>query len=173
MSDPTTPPIPKSLIRLCTSLHAYRPGIIEGVDKLGYETCFKSAGGHHASTSALLRSLSQARLELAASLTTGANPEDTLANAETYLPLIRTLLLSCEVQPDTAVLDQKVRNVCKAKGPFGGTPVGTGGHPWERGDHFYANFSKEARMGRLARKRIMWNYQVANPPVHRVPPLLS
>ncbi|GMH54530.1 hypothetical protein TrRE_jg1257, partial [Triparma retinervis] len=122
MSDPTTPPIPKSLIRLCTSLHAYRPGIIEGVDKLGYETCFKSAGGHHASTSALLRSLSQARLELAASLTTGSNPEDTLANAETYLPLIRTLLLSCEVQPDTAVLDQKLE--FKWRGGLEGDDVG-------------------------------------------------
>ena len=108
MSDPTTPPIPKSLLRLCTSLHAYRPGTIDSVSKLTFESAFKSAGGHHPNTSALLRSLSRSRLDLASSLTQTTSPSSTLENSQRYLPLIRTLLLSCEVQPDTAVLDEKL-----------------------------------------------------------------
>ena len=107
-------PVPASLIRLATSLHQYSVGSIDSANKLTYSKSFKSAGMHHPATSSLLRALDAARVDLATTLTS-SDPRGSRTNALRYLPLIRRLLMSCEVQPDTAVLDEKLAfNWCGA-----------------------------------------------------------
>ena len=98
------PPLPSSLLRLTTSLHQYSPGAICSSSSLSFTASFSSCGAHHPKTAALLTALDRSRLDLSKALQLGDNVS-TAAACERYLPLIRRLLLSCEVQPTTAVLD--------------------------------------------------------------------
>mmetsp|Transcript_2757 Transcript_2757/g.5049 ORF Transcript_2757/g.5049 Transcript_2757/m.5049 type:complete len:449 (+) Transcript_2757:42-1388(+) len=122
MSDGDDVPIPPSLIRLATSLHQYNAGSIDSANKLTFSKSFKSSGMHHPATSSLLRTLDSNRVDLATSLTS-KDAAGVEGNATRYLPSIRRLLLSCEVQPDTAVLDTKLnfqwRGALEGDGPGG------------------------------------------------------
>lgn len=77
---------------------------------------------HHPSTSSLLRTLDSTRVDLATTLTS-KDASGVEGNGTRYLPSIRRLLLSCEVQPDTAVLDEKLnfmwRGALEGDGPGG------------------------------------------------------
>ena len=115
-------PVSPSLVRLATSLNQYTCGSIDSANKLTFSKAFSSAGMHHPSTASLLRALDAGRVDLATSLTSG-EARASKANALRYLPLIRRLLMSCEVQPDTAVLDERLsfmwRGALEGDGPGG------------------------------------------------------
>ena len=122
MSAFDPPPVPASLVRLATSLHQYAPGHIQNASKLSFSTSFKSAGMHHPQTAALLKQLDATRVDLATALTAG-DSQTVVDTCTRYLPLIKRLLLSCEVQPDSAVLDERLN--FKWQGGLDGD--GTGG----------------------------------------------
>jgi hypothetical protein len=98
-------PVPICLIHLVSSLHKYGPGHIENASKLSFSTSFKSSGMHHDETASLLRDLDSSRVELATALA-GDDCTAILGQCERYLPRIRRLLLSCEVQPEGARLNE-------------------------------------------------------------------
>jgi len=103
-------PAPDSCIRLLSALHAYAmPRVIDS-SKVSFQRSFKTCGSH-SKTAALLRKTDERRVDMCCSLT-GAkgkmNGGETVRAVEAYLPLIRSILLSCEVQPDDALLDEKL-----------------------------------------------------------------
>jgi len=107
-SSATLPP--DSAIRLASALHCYALPRVEDSSRTSYQRAFKTSG-KHAKTSALLRKLDETRVSLCCALTGAKGKIDggIAANAaDEYLPCIRQLLLSCEVQPDGAMLDEKL-----------------------------------------------------------------
>jgi len=102
--------VPDCCIRLAGFLHAYALPRVVDSSKTSFQRAFKSSG-QHAKTTALIRKTDENRVGLCCTLT-GAkgsfNGSDTVRAADAYLPCIRSILLSCEVQPDTAMLDEKL-----------------------------------------------------------------
>jgi hypothetical protein len=105
--DGDCPHLPSSVGRLSTSLHRQSPSKITEAGILSFVASFKSTGYHHPETLALLKNADQARLNLATTLKS-RDYEAAVQAANEYLPLLKRIIVSCEVQPEGAVLDRKL-----------------------------------------------------------------
>ena len=105
--DADCPPVPASVVRLSTSLHRQAPSKILEAASLNYSLSFKSTGAHHPSTAALLKQADLKRVNLATALS-GRDYDAVQRAAEEYLPVLKQIIVSCEVQPEGAVLDKKL-----------------------------------------------------------------
>ena len=109
MSDPSHP---DETVRLVSVLHRFSCPEISNLSKVSFTQAFKSSGMPHTKTKEVLTDADTARSALSASLlslkNTSASADTVLYNAKEYIPLIGQILLSCKVQPEAALLDNRL-----------------------------------------------------------------
>lgn len=108
----SNPAHPDETVRLASVLHRFACPEISNVTRVSFAQAFKSSGMPHNQTKAVLTDADTSRSNLSASLLSLRNtsvPADTvLRNAKEYIPLINQILLSCKVQPEAALLDNRL-----------------------------------------------------------------
>lgn len=109
IADPCLAPHPDSAIRLASAMHRF-PCAEVVTGELSYERSFKTAGTHP-TTRALTSQADEARISLSRALAAKGSKvsHQSIVNAaQSYIPLINQILLSCKVQPESARLDQRL-----------------------------------------------------------------
>lgn len=109
--DPCLAPHPDSAIRLASAVHRFPvPRINNGLDDLSFERAFRTTGSHP-STKALASQADEARISLSRALAgkgSNVSHQSIINAAQTYIPLIHRIMLSCKFQPEAARLDERL-----------------------------------------------------------------